>query len=393
MDIWKDHSQQAKKERWKALWAMEDLPRPLWVVPATPVLAISMAWLAKKRSVTGLFLDRDIQLEESLKFNRIFKHVQRWWSQDDFVLHLQPQMGVGVFASAFGCEASFPHDQMPWTKFVIKSGEPAEKVYDIAPPGIRDGLLGDVLDFTEYFQQKAGDQYPIALTDMQGPIDTAYLVWDSTDFMVAMYEHPDEVHHLMRMVTDLIIKFVKKQRELAGEFIPAHLPFYLPDGGGISVSEDALAVLSPHLYEQFSLPYINELSEEFGGIVIHSCGNFEHQLPVLKKVHNLKGINFGVTETRFEALWEAFGGKTCLIPHCTTEVIVYDFKNAKEWIAHVMKHKTANKGLALMVIPVVGDSREYTLSLGEALSRKGMANLKELLSLGRDLRRMIEGRG
>ena len=113
MDIWKDHSQEAKKERWKAFWALEDLPRPLWSIPASPVLAISMDWIAKKRSVTGLFLDRDIQLYESLKFNKFFKRIQRWWSQDDFVLHLQPMMGVGVFASAFGCEASFPHDQMP----------------------------------------------------------------------------------------------------------------------------------------------------------------------------------------------------------------------------------------------------------------------------------------
>jgi hypothetical protein len=218
MDIWKDQSQAAKKERWNMFWAMEDLPRPLWFLPASPVLATAYDWLAKGRSVTSLFVDRDIQLEESLKFNKIFEHLQRWWSRDDFVLHLQPQMGVGVFASAFGCETSFPPDQMPWTKFAIKSGEPAEKVYEIAPPGIRDGLLGDVLDFTEYFQQKAGDRYPIALTDLQGPIDTAYLVWDSTDFMVAMYDHPKEVHHLMKMVTDLVIKFVFCTRFLGHRF-------------------------------------------------------------------------------------------------------------------------------------------------------------------------------
>lgn len=391
MDIWKDHSQQAKKERWKALWAMEDLPRPLWFVPATPVLAVSAAWLAKRRSVTGLFMDRDVQLEQSLKFNRFFRLAQRWWSQDDFVLHLQPQMGVGVFASAFGCDIQFPWDQMPWSRPAIKKGDPPQKVYDLKMPDVRDGLLGHILDFTEYFQEKAGDQYPIAMTDLQGPIDTAYLVWDSIDFMVAMYTHPEEVHHLMRMVTDLIIRFVKEQRARAREFVPAHFPpVYLPDGGGIVVSEDALAVLSPQTYQEFSLPYINELSEEFGGIVIHSCGNFEHQLPVLKKVHNLKGINFGVTETRFEAVWDAFGGRTCVIPHCSAEVIVEDFKNAEEWVAHVMKHKTGNKGLALMVIPAVGDAHQITLDV--ALGRGPDINVKELIFLGRKIRRMVEGR-
>ena len=174
--------------------------------------------------------------------------------------------------------------------------------------------------------------------------------------------------------------------------MPSHLTFYLPDGEGIVVSEDALAVLSPKLYEEFSLPYINELSEEFGGIVIHSCGNFEHQLPVLQKVHNLKGLNFSVTETRFEAVWEAFRGKTCLICGCTSEYIVEEFHNAKEWISHVLKHKTMNKGLAMTIIPTVGDTHDYITSLDKGISMKQMADLKDLAFLGRDIRRMLEGR-
>ena len=285
MDIWKEQSEAAKKERWKALWAMEDLPRPLWFVPASPVLSVFVKFISRKRSVTGLFVDRDYQLEESMKFNRFFSLAQKVWSRDDFVPHLQPQMGVGVFASALGCKVGFPPDQMPWTHFAIQAGEPASKVYDLPTPGVRDGLLGDILDFAEYFDRKAGTKFPIAVTDVQGPIDTAYLVWDSCDFMVALYEHPQEVHHLMRLCTDLLIKFIREMRSKVREFVPAHFPpVYLPDGMGICVSEDALAVLSSHLYEEFSLPYINELSEEFGGILIHSCGNFKHQLGVLQKV-------------------------------------------------------------------------------------------------------------
>ena len=72
MDIWKEQSEAAKKERWKALWAMEDLPRPLWFVPASPVLSVFVKFISRKRSVTGLFVDRDYQLEESMKFNRFF---------------------------------------------------------------------------------------------------------------------------------------------------------------------------------------------------------------------------------------------------------------------------------------------------------------------------------
>jgi len=335
MDIWKDHTKEARKERWKALWAMEDLPRPLWFVPASPVLAVAGNWFLRKRSVTGLFMDRDIQFYQSVKFNKSFELAQRFWSKDDFIPHLQPQMGVGVFASAFGCRVEFPWDQMPWSYPAIKAGEDAKKVYDFEPPDVRAGLLGNILDFAQYFNKKAGGKTPIAMTDLQGPMDTAYLVWDSCDFMVDRYGHHREVHHLMRLCTDLVIKFVKEFRSTVTEMIPVHFPpAYLPDGMGISVSEDALAVLSANLYEEFSLPYINELSEEFGGIIIHSCGNFEHQLDVIAKVHNLRALNFGVSETKFEAVWDKFGGKTVVIPHCSGEEIVANFKNTPEPMAY-----------------------------------------------------------
>lgn len=389
MDIWKEQSQEAKRERWKALWAGEELPRPLWFVPASPVLALAMDWMGKGRSVTGLFMDRDVQFNASMKFNKFFTKAQKWWSKDDFVLHLQPQMGVGAFASAFGCKVKFPWDQMPWSYPLIREGDPPEMVYEIKPPDARDGLLGDILDFAEYFDKKAEHKYPIAMTDLQGPMDTAYLVWDSCDFMVAMYEHPKEVHHLMRLVTDLIIKFVKEMRSKVKEFVPAHFPpVYLPDGMGLAVSEDALAVLSKNTYADFSLPYINELSEEFGGIVIHSCGNIAHQLENLKQVHKLRGINFGVSETKFEAVWEALHDQCAIIPHCSTEMVVRSFKNAADWVEDVLKRKTHNRGLALMVPPAVGDIHKMTYNA--ALGQKSKADAWALLKFGRDIRKLVE---
>ena len=58
--------------------------------------------------------------------------------------------------------------------------------------------------------------------------------------MVAMYTNPKEVHHLMRLMTDLIIAFVKEQRARSPEFLPCHFPpVWLPDGQGIAISEDS----------------------------------------------------------------------------------------------------------------------------------------------------------
>jgi hypothetical protein len=208
-----------------------------------------------------------------------------------------------------------------------------------------------MLAFTDYFVTETAGRYPVAMTDLQGPLDTAYLVWESSAFMLAMYTNPKEVHHLMRLVTDLIIRYVKAQRARSPEFLPCHYPpLWLPDGRGIAISDDGLAVISPKLYREFCLPYVNELSEEFGGVMIHSCGNFVHQFENLERIHNLRGINFGATETPFAAVWQRFGGKTAVIPHLGLNNEIH-FNGNREYMEHVLGTRTHNRGLCVIVTP------------------------------------------
>lgn len=339
-------------ENWKAFWALEDIGRPLWLVPSEPVLT---AATLKMEPLPRLFQEKEIQLQASLNVLNWRESID---AADDFVPHLEPYGGVTVFASAFGCEIEFFEHTLPWAHPVIKSNDPPEKVYALPSPAPTDGQLGQMLEFTEYFVAQTKGRYPIANTDLQGPLDTAYLVWEPSAFMLAMYTNPKEVHHLMRLVTDLIVKYVKEQRARSPEFIPCHYPpLYLPDGHGLQISDDGLAVISGKLYEKFCLPYVNELSEEFGGISIHSCGNFVHQFDNLEKVHNLRGLNFGASETPFEAVWQRFNGKTAIIPHMglnNSSGEVY-FANTQEYMEHVLGVKTHNRGLGIIVLPLPED--------------------------------------
>ncbi|MFI5366656.1 MAG: uroporphyrinogen decarboxylase family protein [Candidatus Binatia bacterium] len=330
---------------WDAFWSLEDLGRPLWLVPTSPVLTAAVTGLVP---IPPLLQDKEVQLNAQLAL--------LGWREtadigDDFVPHLQPQGGVGVFASAFGCAVDFFEHTLPWVHSVIRESDAPEKVYDLVAPAVDAGQLGDMLAFTDYFVAQTGGRYPVAITDVQGPLDTAYLVWQSSAFMLAMYTNPKEVHHLMRLVTDLIIRYVKAQRARSPEFLPCHYPpLWLPDGRGLAISDDGLAVISPKLYHEFCLPYVNELSEEFGGVMIHSCGNFVHQFDNLERVHHLRGINFGVTETLFEAVWKRFAGKTAIIPHLGLNNEIH-FKDNREYMEHVLRKKTHTRGLCIIVTP------------------------------------------
>jgi hypothetical protein len=335
-------------DRWEAFWSLEDVGRPMWMIPTPPVLTAAEVGLVPIRP---LLQDRETQLNAQLG---LIQWRQSVGVGDDFVPHLQAQQGVTVFASAFGCEVQFFDHTLPWAHPVIRAGDAPEKVYDLPVPAVTDSQLGTILEWGDYFVEKTAGRYALAITDLQGPLDSSYLVWEPTAFMLAMYTSPREVHHLMRLMTDLIIRFVREQRSRVPQFMPCHFPpVWLPDGRGISVSDDCLAVLSPALYEEFALPYLNELSDEFGGAFIHSCGNFVHQFDNLEKVHNLRGLNFGASETPFEAVWERFGGRTAIVVHLGLNKEIH-FDSEADYVRHVLRAKTHDRGLCVLVIPPGG---------------------------------------
>jgi len=117
-------------------------------------------------------------------------------------------------------------------------------------------------------------------------------------------------------VTDLTIAFVQAQREIASkrgcEFTPSMFQPWMPDGLGISISNDECVMMSAQMHDEFNVPYLNQLSDAFGGIYLHSCGKWTHQFPSLAKVHNLRGHEFGASEATFEPVLEHFGGQIVL---------------------------------------------------------------------------------
>lgn len=71
-------------------------------------------------------------------------------------------------------------------------------------------------------------------------------------------------------------------------------------------------MLSPELHDEFGVPYLNRLSDAFGGVYIHSCGDWTHLAPSLEKVRGLRGLEFGASEAPYDKVLARFGGRTVL---------------------------------------------------------------------------------
>ena len=106
-------------ERWKAFWALEDIGRPLWLVPTSPAQTSALLGMCK---LPDLVMDKEVQLKAELD---LLQWRESFGVEDDFVPHLQPQGGTSVFASAFGCEVQYFDHTLPWAHPVIREHDPA----------------------------------------------------------------------------------------------------------------------------------------------------------------------------------------------------------------------------------------------------------------------------
>jgi hypothetical protein len=268
----------------------------------------------------------------------------------DVIPSLCPAFGVVSIPSAFGSEVIWWDDNLPAAKPAC-DGEP-ESVRALHAPSIDDGEIPRILTHTKHYIEHTGGCVPIRLTDVQGPLDGAALVAGHTEFLSLIKVDPGAAHDLLRKVTDCIIAVVKSQRSLVRErgveFVPSMFQPWLPDGGGVSVANDECVMISAEQHDTFSVPYMNMLSEEFGGVMMHSCGDWTHQFSSLEKVRNLRGIEFGATEAHYQKVLDRFGGRMVLACRVGLHRDV-KFSGMQDYVERVLHAAPTYRGLFINV--------------------------------------------
>jgi uroporphyrinogen-III decarboxylase len=209
----------------------------------------------------------------------------------DYVPYLDPFEGVTILSEAFGCKVEVPENGDPWIREPL-IGEDPRDVYSLKKPSKDGAVYRRVLETLDYFQRETGSAIPVGATDPQGPLDAASLIWDNTSFLLACALHKKEVHHLLSLVTDAFIEFYSMQYELLkNPAYPVHSFPLVDSADGISVSDDEAIMLSPGLYEEFGVPYLNRISRAFGGLYYHSCGDFGHLVDLICSIDGIRAVN------------------------------------------------------------------------------------------------------
>lgn len=269
-----------RKKRWTDVMAGATTPRHLLMVRYTQHLAGLPEWQVP---VAG---NLQYRIERAwLVYQANVEKAQ--WLHDDAIPCLDCLTGTEIFAEAFGCSVHIPKDDMPFALPLVHSVEEAAK---IKVPSLDAPSLRRAFDMADELVRRAGRGALVRPVDIQSPMDIASLIWEKSDFLMAMIESPDAVKELAGKCRELLISFLDEWHRRYGDEHIAHFPeYYMP--GGLTLSEDEIGVVNNEMFEEFFLPELAALSRHFGCIGMHCCADSEHQWKSFHKIPNLRFLN------------------------------------------------------------------------------------------------------
>jgi len=199
---------------------------------------------------------------------------------------IQPNM---ILAAILGAEFSFFED-----KDADVSGKPLESLSKkenlpsiseiLNHPLVRDldgqiehisGTHPDLRVIPPFFWDESGR------ATIHGIITTS-LKLTGDNIMTMMMTDPELAHAIHRWIADAYIALIRHFSELA------NLPVT-----SVHVGECAGPMISADLFDEFIVPYVNQLGKELGPIRLHSCGFSDHILESISHIENLQIIDTG----------------------------------------------------------------------------------------------------
>lgn len=243
------------------------------------------------RACAPAYTDREVLAD----LDKMLESVMAWAggmaaTDNDWPPFINTFCTVAMVPEAFGCTVGYAEGGVPWAAPCISD---IEQVYHLTPCKVGDSaMIGRLFEWVDYAQRKLGTELPIWLIDIQSPFSTAAQIVDHEEFLIACHTNPAAVHHICRMVTDYWIDVM--QRHLAQVERPCfpgrNFPSISQDIGICIADDTPLVMLSPEMYREFALPYNIELGEIFGGVHLHSCGDYHANLDNLLSIPTLRSI-------------------------------------------------------------------------------------------------------
>ncbi len=351
----------AAEQKWRNLW---DFDTPFQQPPIT---------LHRGRRIDGVIQYPMETTEErrrllELKLNDILQLAD---IEDDFLPVLHLDAGAYILAEVFGGERVRENNLYVISPFLMSEEEIAA-MPEFEPE--REHCYAQmVFDTLHFFREETAGRIPINLHTPQGPLETFSCMCESSCFFMALLDDPVMVTAALDKVIDAYIWYVRRQQEILGDnarfnFAMSYTP--RPRGTGIGVGEDVMATISPECF-RLTLPLYERIAGTFGKILLHSCGNPVHQLPLIMETEAISGIHFSQVEA------EEF------MPGISRPIVVQsrnDWTDFRQLTRYAQVAKECNIRIAYQF-----QSLEQFTQVGEDRTRYDPALMRELFLRAREI--------
>jgi uroporphyrinogen decarboxylase len=220
-------------------------------------------------------------------------------------------------AGSLGCAVHFPDDDIPWVgEGWVKTDDDLRRLE--AFDYVHNGINARQIAFRQAMIEVA-DKYPVRFQDgpvfypganpaltntSDGPFGIAGDVMGQVEAFTAIYERPDFLREVLRIITDKMIAWL--------DFCAQEMR--LPRPVDFAWTDDLAVSLSADTFREFALPFNLRLRSHFDGwISLHMCGKTDHLLEIFRddlKINELQGFGYQVD---LDHIAEVMGGRAVLI--------------------------------------------------------------------------------
>ena len=187
----------------------------------------------------------------------------------DFIFSAAPFLGLPWIEASLGCGVIADH-QSGSTRSVPPpdfAANPRVKAFSPAEP-----WTAKLLEFIPALAERSGGRYPVGVTLMRGNSDLLSALYGSEAFVLRMHDRPDEVAEVVADLTEYWIEFGRCLLDRLPRFHGGTGSFFYSiwrPGELIWLQEDAIALLSPRMYERFIYPADCRIAAVFEGTIMH----------------------------------------------------------------------------------------------------------------------------
>lgn len=171
-------------------------------------------------------------------------------------------MDLTTEAESFGAEIAFSDEAVP--AVVGHMLTDVKSINDLQVPSLSSGRIPQYLK-ANLLAARAIQDRPV-FAGCIGPFSLAGRLYDMSEIMVLIYEHPDEAHTLLAKCTQFIEKYCEALKQTGVN--------------GVLMAEPAAGLMSNDDCKTFSSAYVkyivNKVQDDNFIVVLHNCGNQGH---------------------------------------------------------------------------------------------------------------------